>query len=115
MITINNLSLEFGSRSLYKGISCAINATQRIGLVGRNGEGKSTLLELIAQASTKPSSTSAISVAHAKKIVYLPQEVVLASDKTILEETFTAFARVYALLEEANNLELLLEQEPEIL
>ncbi len=113
MITINNLSLEFGSRSLYKGISCAINATQRIGLVGRNGEGKSTLLELIAQASTKPSSTSAISVAHAKKIVYLPQEVVLASDKTILEETFTAFARVYALLEEANNLELLLEQEPE--
>ncbi len=113
MITINNLSLNFGARSLYAGMSCTINQNQRIGLVGRNGAGKSTLLALIAQAIVNPASCPAISIAKNKKVAYLPQEVVLASEKTIVEETFTAFTELHALLEKTALIEKQLDENPD--
>lgn len=113
MISIHNLSLNLGTRKLYDGISCTINQDQCIGLVGRNGAGKSTLLALIAQAVTNPSACPAISVAKNRRIAYLPQEVVLTSEKTILEETFTAFTELNILLEQAQSLEKQIETDPD--
>lgn len=48
MLQIENLSLYFGERPLFDGISATINPGERIGLVGPNGAGKSTLLKMIA-------------------------------------------------------------------
>ncbi|MBT3455791.1 ABC-F family ATP-binding cassette domain-containing protein [bacterium] len=82
MIHIKNICLSFGHQDIFDNISCTINSSDKIGLVGANGTGKSTLLKIIA----KQQSVDSGSVAHTtKKIGYLPQEVVLTSTKTILE------------------------------
>ena len=47
MLSLNNISFEFGSRYLYKDATWQINPGEKIGLVGLNGTGKSTLLRII--------------------------------------------------------------------
>ena len=48
MISIDNLSVEFGAKPLFSGISYVVNDRDRIALVGKNGAGKSTMLKIIA-------------------------------------------------------------------
>lgn len=107
MIYIKDLSLSFGVQKIYDHISCSIGAYDKIGLVGRNGTGKSTLLQLIAQAQEEDNPS--ISIEKNKTIAYFPQEVVLLSEKSIFEETLSAFAHLVALLEESKQLEVVLE------
>lgn len=108
MIHINNLTLSFGSQKIYDHISSTISSTDKIGLVGRNGSGKSTLLKLIADASHTPNL--AITLAKNKCIAYFPQEVVLQSDKSIYDETFSSLERLSELIYESKKLEKLLEE-----
>lgn len=108
MITVHKLCLEFGTQKIFDNVSFNIDQNQRIGLVGRNGSGKSTLLKLIAGYSQADSGT--IAKAKNKTIAYLPQEVVLNSDKTILQETFSTFETIFTIQEEAKKLEPLLEK-----
>jgi len=68
--------------------------------------------KVLAQAMANPPSCPAISIAKNKKIAYLPQEVVLASERTVVEETFTAFGELHALLEQAALIEKQLEENP---
>jgi ATP-binding cassette subfamily F protein 3 len=89
MIIGSNIKLSFQSQAVFDGISFTINEDQRIGLIGNNGSGKSTLLECIVGLQELDSGT--ISISKSKKIAYLAQDVVLASEKSILDETFTAF------------------------
>lgn len=48
MIEIRNISLAFGARKLFDGISAVINRNDKIGLAGSNGAGKSTLLKILS-------------------------------------------------------------------
>ncbi len=48
MVSINQLTVDFGGFRLFEGISFLINPRDRIGLVGKNGAGKSTLLKIIS-------------------------------------------------------------------
>ena len=48
MISVNNLSLYFGGQDIFKNISFTVNKGDKIGLVGKNGPGKSTLLNLLS-------------------------------------------------------------------
>ena len=48
MISIDNLTVSFGGWTLFDGISFLVNPKERIGLVGKNGAGKTTILKLIA-------------------------------------------------------------------
>ncbi len=59
MANISNLTVEFPGRVLFNSISFFINKKDRIGLVGKNGVGKSTLLDIIAGVQ-KPTSGSVI-------------------------------------------------------
>lgn len=107
MITVHKLRLSYGTRIIFDDISFALGQHERVGLVGRNGSGKSTLLKLIAGYESPESGT--ISRAKHKTIAYLPQEVILSSNKTILEETFSTFEAMHALQQEAQALEHQLE------
>ncbi len=103
MIQAQSITLSFGSRVLFDQISFDINEDQRIGLIGKNGSGKSTLLEAIVGLQQLDSGT--ITISKNKKIAYLAQDVVLASQLNILEETMTAFATLMMLKNELDLLE----------
>lgn len=101
MISINQVSVNFGGFSLFNDISFMINQKDRIGLVGKNGAGKSTLLKIIL-GQDLPSEGN-ISKPKDLSFGYLPQQMSYASGKTVLAETLTAFSSL-------NNLEKEIEQ-----
>lgn len=110
MIHLRNLYLSFGEQKIFENVCAAITAGQRVGLVGRNGSGKSTLLKAIADPHILDSGI--ISIAKTQKIAYMPQEVVLNSDKTIIEEALSVYTEITALKKEAEELEIKIEADP---
>ena len=92
MVSVNNISVEFGATPLFTDVSFVINPKDRIALVGKNGAGKSTLLKIIA-AHQQPTSGE---VARQKDITigYLPQVMVLSDTHTVMEEAETAFSHI---------------------
>jgi|SRR5579872_212932 len=111
MINARNLCLSFGEQPIFNNVSFTANPTDRIGLVGRNGSGKSTLLKAIAGKQQLDEGT--IAIAKSATICYLPQEVVLQSTKSIIDETCTAFEVVTRLQEKKEALEKLLVEKPD--
>lgn len=103
MIQIRNASLTFGHQTVFDDITLTINDTDRIGLVGLNGSGKSTLLKAIAGSCQLDEGT--ISTISSKTFAYLPQHVVLESDKTILDEAFAGHEPLWQLERERRELE----------
>jgi len=112
MITINNLSIQYGAKHLFKNISGRINSRDRIGLVGVNGAGKSTLLKILAGITESDPGV----LTRSKQVTcgYLPQEIVgLEPGRTLYEEAESAFAPLLAKQHEleAINLKLAAPQE----
>ena len=104
MLTIQNLSIQFGEKHLFKDISARVHPQDRIGLVGVNGAGKSTLIKIMAGLRQMDEKV----VIRAKKatVGYLPQEIeAFPPGRTLYEEAESAFAEALALqsrLEEVN-------------
>jgi ATP-binding cassette subfamily F protein 3 len=90
MISINNLTVEFGGFTLFDNVSFAIGPRDRTGLVGKNGAGKSTLLKILAGKQSPTSGQVAIPSDYT--IGYLPQQMAVSDGKSVLEETLTAFS-----------------------
>jgi len=109
MIYLRNLSLHFGEQAIFDDVSCAFEEDQKIGFVGRNGAGKSTLLKIIAGLQGSDSGT--VTVERRRKVAYLPQEVLLQSEKTVEEEAFSVFEELCALEKEIHDLEKVLHVE----
>ncbi len=107
MINASKVTLSYNKQVIFDGISFIINSDDRIGLVGRNGSGKTTLLKAINDPSFL--NDGVITVQSKKKLAYMPQEVVLDSNLSVLEETFSGFTELYALLKEEKELEPLLK------
>jgi ATP-binding cassette subfamily F protein 3 len=93
MITVNDISVHFGGTTLFSDVSFAINENDKIALMGKNGAGKSTLLKIIAGVS-KPSSGT-ISAPKEAVIAYLPQHLLTKDEATVMEEASKAFAEVF--------------------
>jgi ATP-binding cassette subfamily F protein 3 len=104
MITVNDISVQFGGTTLFSDVTFSINETDKIALMGKNGAGKSTLLKIIAGV-TKP-STGNISAPKETVIAYLPQHLLTKDDATVFEETSKAFSEIFKMrdeIEEINN------------
>jgi ATP-binding cassette, subfamily F, member 3 len=104
MISVNGVTVSFGGYNLFDNISFLINPKDRIGLAGRNGAGKSTMLKLLAgeQNPTK----GEISIPKDCRLGYLPQDMIHQHGRTVFEETESAFAEIQLLqkkLEDINS------------
>ncbi len=102
MVSVNQLTISFGSRYLFKSVSFNINQDDRIGLVGRNGTGKTTLLKLIA--GIEEAEKGQITKPKDFTVGYLPQEGVIETDKTVFTETMSALAEIIDLRKEIKEL-----------
>ena len=102
MISIDNLTVSFGGWTLFDGISFLVNPKERIGLVGKNGAGKTTILKLIAGLQ-QPTSGAVTKNAECT-IGYLPQQMQVADTTTLIAETAKAFEEVLALEAEIERL-----------
>lgn len=102
MISINNLSVEFSARPLFSDVSFVINPTDKIALVGKNGAGKSTMLKILSGLQSPTSGN--ISKPNDVTVGYLPQQMKLADETTIMEETKKAFRHRFEMEEELKRL-----------
>lgn len=103
MIAINNLTFEIGARALYDDANWHIKPGEKIGLIGANGTGKTTLLKIIVGDYTPTSGT--ISMSKDLKMGYLNQDLLSSQvDNTILHVAMEAFERQNQLHDEIESL-----------
>lgn len=100
MVSGVNISLQFGSRVLFDGISFRIGPHDRIGLVGSNGTGKTTLLRILVGEQSPDSGE--LAKAKYVSVGYLPQEGMSTTGRILYKEVETVFGDV---LDVQNNLE----------
>ena len=95
VLTGTSLSLSFGERPILRDVSLSIEDMDRIGIVGRNGTGKSTLLKILAGMLKQDSGT--VSLQRGCRAGYLTQDPVLDPEETLLEAAEGAFERLHAI------------------
>jgi ATP-binding cassette subfamily F protein 3 len=106
MISVNQLTVRFGAFELFKEVTFVVNPQDRIGLVGKNGAGKSTMMKILV-GQQQPDEGRVI-IPDDVSVGYLPQHMTFAGHKTVIEEATEAFAEVLATADRitAMNLEL---------
>jgi ATP-binding cassette, subfamily F, member 3 len=98
MVSLQNISVSFGSFDLLNNVSFLINEQDRIGLAGKNGAGKSTLLKVIAGLQSP--SSGQVDMSKDVTIGYLPQQMKVDDSTTVMNEVITAFSELISLSEE---------------
>ena len=102
MISVDKVSVRFGSLSLFEDISFVVNPRDRIALVGKNGAGKSTMLKIFA--GLQSASEGSISFPKEITIGYLPQQMELEDGLTVLEEAEKSFSYLMDLQQKVNHI-----------
>src|ERR1700749_494463 len=109
---LQNVTFEFGARTIVKDATWHIQPNERIGLIGYNGTGKSTLLKLFAGEYLPSKGT--VERSRSTTIGYLHQDLLsFDTHGSILEVAMTAFERVLQLEKEIDELGKRLENNPE--
>ncbi len=110
LLSAVNLSKSYGSLDIFPEMSFRIPHRGRIGLVGANGVGKTTLLRILI-GEEEPSSGS---IHHARgiRVGYLPQESTLDSTRTLWAECLTVFQDLLNMQQELHTMEAALEADP---
>ena len=94
MLNIHNLSISFQGEYLFKEITFKLGLGDRIGLIGKNGAGKSTMLRILSKE--QEADTGQIAADKDLKIGFLKQDIDFDFGKTVLEESYEAFKEIKA-------------------
>ncbi len=86
ILTLEKISKSFGEKILLNNVDLYINNNDKLGIVGVNGTGKSTLLKIIAQIE-EPDDGNVIKN-PLDRVCYLPQDPVFSDEATVLEQVF---------------------------
>ena len=96
LITLENITKSYSEKVLVNNISLGINDGEKIGLIGVNGTGKSTLLKIISGAEEPDSGT--LTKPNKVRIEYLPQNPYYDENATVLEQVFKGTSNEMKLL-----------------
>lgn len=107
MITLTNITVDFGTRILFKNVSFLVRHGDRIGLVGRNGAGKSTMLGIMAGETQATGGD--VSMQNGIRLGLLSQDLTLDLSKTLRETAMAAFEEVLRLHAEIDEIQHQLE------
>lgn len=102
MISVDKLTIRFGSVTLFSDISYVVNPRDRIALVGKNGAGKSTMLKVFA--GIQPPTSGSVAIPKDITIGYLPQHMIHDDGVTVKEEAEKAFSHIFELQDEIEKL-----------
>ena len=94
VLTATDLSKAYGALDVFANVTLRIEHGDRIGLVGPNGQGKTTLLKLLA--GIEQPSAGAIARARGLRVGYLPQDPPPAGERTLYADLLTIFADLQA-------------------
>ncbi|PYU99172.1 MAG: ABC transporter ATP-binding protein [Acidobacteria bacterium] len=112
MIQLSSAGKHFGSKVLFEGLDWLLTSGDRVGVVGANGTGKSTLLKTLA--GLEPLDEGSISAGKAITTGYLPQDGLSLSGRTVLEECLSVFESLFEMEKEIEALRhQMAELEPE--
>src|SRR6056297_658533 len=104
MISLENISVEFGGVPLFRNVSFMIQPGDRVGLVGNNGAGKTTLLKVIL-GELNPEK-GAVNLPAGISIGYLPQHMQLVEDDKVYNSVYNSLGNITYyknLIEEINS------------
>ena len=92
MLNIHELSISFQGEFLFEDITFRLNAGDRVGLVGKNGAGKSKMLKILSK-DLEP-DTGQIAIEKDISIGFLRQDIDFVEGRTVLEEAYQAFEEI---------------------
>ncbi len=102
MIQLNSAGKRYGNKLLFEGADLLITPKDRVGLVGANGTGKSTLLKILAGSETLDYGN--VNMAKGISAGYLPQDGLTLSGQTVFAECMSVFSRLRNMEEELGQL-----------
>jgi ATP-binding cassette, subfamily F, member 3 len=102
MVSVEQVSLNFGGFDLFKEISFIVNPRDRIGLVGKNGAGKTTMLKMMA--GIQQPTAGNIVIPKDGVIGYLPQSKILSDTRSVFDEAQSAFEELLKMERKIENL-----------
>ena len=96
ILSLENVSKNYGLKPLFEGVTIGLEDTDKIGIIGANGSGKTTFLRVIA--GTETPDNGKITRANGKTLAYLSQNPSINEDATVLETIFASSSGVMKLI-----------------
>lgn len=107
-ITLRSLKKDFGIKEILRDASFSLGSADKVGVIGTNGSGKSTMLKMMA--GLEPADSGTLWTNPSLKVVYLPQQPNLDDEHTVLEQVFADSGEKAALVQEYEALSAQLAQ-----
>ena len=103
IVTLSNIEKSFGDRVIFRELSFLIDRGERVGLIGDNGTGKTTLFKIIT-GEVIPEIGS-VAMARTIKLGHLTQDAIFDPGNTVMDEAELAFANLHQLSHDLRELE----------
>jgi len=107
LLSVSNISVQFGSKKLFNDVSFIVGPRDRIGLVGSNGTGKTTLLRII-NGVLEPDSDE-VALSKHTTVGYLPQEGISYAGLSLYDEVYSGLSDISGIKKEID--EIIIEME----